>query len=38
MGVSAGAVRNRSMRALERIRPLLDTSLTVTPERGTTHE
>ncbi len=38
MGVSSGAVRNRSMRALERIRPLLDTSLTVTPERGTTRE
>lgn len=36
MGVSPGAVRSRSMRALERIRPLLDTSLTITPERGTT--
>lgn len=36
MGVSAGAVRSRSLRALERIRPLLDTSLTSTPERGIT--
>jgi RNA polymerase sigma-70 factor (sigma-E family) len=39
MGVSSGAVRNRSMRALARIRPLLDTSLVVhVPERGTTHD
>ena len=39
MGVSSGAVRNRSMRALERIRPLLDTSLIVhVPERGTIHD
>lgn len=38
MGVSAGAVRNRSMRALERIRPLLDSSFAPTPERGSTHE
>ena len=28
LGVSPGAVRNRSMRALERVRPLLDSSLT----------
>ena len=28
LDVSPGAVRNRSMRALERVRPLLDTSLT----------
>ncbi len=33
MGTSAGAVRNRSLRALERIKPLLDTSLSVIPER-----
>lgn len=33
MGTSAGAVRNRSLRALERIRPLLDSSLSVIPER-----
>lgn len=32
-GTSAGAVRNRSLRALERIKPLLDTSLSVIPER-----
>ncbi|GAB3775825.1 RNA polymerase sigma-70 factor (sigma-E family) [Nocardioides ginsengisegetis] len=30
LGVSPGAVRNRSMRALERVRPLLDESLSVT--------
>lgn len=35
MGVSAGAVRNRSMRALDRIRPLLDPSLSTTPFTGT---
>jgi RNA polymerase sigma-70 factor (sigma-E family) len=29
MGVSSGAVRNRSMRALERIRGLVDDSLTI---------
>ena len=33
MGTSSGAVRNRSLRALERIKPLLDTSLSVIPER-----
>ena len=38
MGVSPGAVRNRSMRALDRIRPLLDTALAVIPEKGTTHD
>ena len=37
MGTSSGAVRNRSLRALERIRPLLDHSLSVHP-KGTTHE
>lgn len=31
MGVSPGAVRSRSMRALERVRPLLDDSLANTP-------
>ncbi len=31
MGTSAGAVRNRSLRALERVRPLLDASLVVHP-------
>ncbi|WP_232680266.1 SigE family RNA polymerase sigma factor [Nocardioides sp. R-C-SC26] len=36
MGTTSGAVRNRSMRALARLRPLLDPSLTVTPERGIT--
>ncbi|MCW2764913.1 MAG: polymerase, sigma-24 subunit, subfamily [Nocardioides sp.] len=30
LGLSAGAVRNRSMRALERARPLLDTPLVTT--------
>lgn len=37
MGVSAGAVRTRSSRALARLRPLLDSSLvpgTATPEEG----
>ena len=38
MGVSAGAVRSRSMRALARVRPLLDDSLVIHSERGTTHE
>ena len=38
MDVSAGAVRSRCLRALDRLRPLVDTSLTVTPERGTTHD
>lgn len=38
MGTSPGAVRNRSMRALARVRPLLDDSLAVIPERGSTHE
>jgi RNA polymerase sigma-70 factor (sigma-E family) len=32
LGLSPGAVRNRSMRALERIRPLLDASLVGTRE------
>ena len=32
LGVSPGAVRNRSMRALERVRPLLDSSLVGTRE------
>ena len=31
LGVSQGAVRNRSMRALDRLRPLLDTSLHAGP-------
>ena len=38
MGTSAGAVRNRAKRALERVRPLLDDSLVVHPAKGTTHE
>lgn len=33
LGTSSGAVRTRSLRALARLRPLLDTSLTVIPER-----
>ncbi|MDO9454689.1 SigE family RNA polymerase sigma factor [Nocardioides sp.] len=37
MGVSPGAVRSRSPRAVARLRPLLDASLIVTSERGTTH-
>ncbi len=36
MGVSAGAVRSRSLRALARVRPLLDDSLTAHSEKGTT--
>jgi RNA polymerase sigma-70 factor (sigma-E family) len=36
MGVSDGAVRSRSKRALERVRPLLDGSLAVIPEKGPT--
>jgi RNA polymerase sigma-70 factor (sigma-E family) len=32
LGLSSGAVRNRSMRALERVRPLLDASLVGTRE------
>lgn len=36
MGTSSGAVRNRSLRALERVRPLLDQSLSVHPAKGTT--
>lgn len=36
MGVSPGAVRTRSSRALQRLRPLLDHPLTATSERGTT--
>jgi RNA polymerase sigma factor (sigma-70 family) len=31
LGVSEGAVRNRSMRALDRLRPLLDASTHSTP-------
>ncbi|MEO9321915.1 SigE family RNA polymerase sigma factor [Nocardioides sp. C4-1] len=39
MGLSPGAVRNRSMRALGRVRPLLDGSLAVThPRNEGTHE
>ena len=38
MGTSSGAVRNRALRALERVRPLLDDSLVVHPSKGTTHE
>ena len=38
MGTSSGAVRNRSLRALERVRPLLDDSLVVHPSKGTTHD
>jgi RNA polymerase sigma-70 factor (sigma-E family) len=35
LGVSDGAVRNRSMRALDRLRPLLDTTTTHTTRGGT---
>lgn len=35
MGVSPGAVRSRSLRALDRIRPLLDHSLSPTPQNRT---
>ncbi|MBM7506969.1 SigE family RNA polymerase sigma factor [Nocardioides sp. 31GB23] len=38
MGTSSGAVRTRSARALERVRPLLDRSLTTTTTRGDDHE
>ena len=38
MGTSSGAVRNRSLRALERVRPLLDGALVVHPSKGTTHD
>ena len=38
MGTSPGAVRNRSLRALERVRPLLDGTLVVHPAKGTTHD
>lgn len=38
MGTSPGAVRNRSMRALERVRPLLDESIVVHPPKGASHE
>ncbi len=38
MGVSEGAVRNRSLRALARVKPLLDDSLSIHSERGTTHD
>ncbi|CAN5495993.1 SigE family RNA polymerase sigma factor [soil metagenome] len=38
MGASPGAVRNRALRALERVRPLLDASLVDHPAKGTTHE
>ncbi len=36
MGVSAGAVRSRSLRALAHLRPLVDESLVVTPKKGST--
>lgn len=38
MGTTAGAVRSRSLRALAKVRPLLDDSLVVIPEKGTTHD
>jgi len=38
LGVSAGAVRSRSLRALARVRPLLDGSLAAHSEKGTTHD
>ncbi|MAS56410.1 SigE family RNA polymerase sigma factor [Nocardioides sp.] len=38
MGTSSGAVRSRALRALERVRPLLDDSLVVHPSKGTTHD
>ena len=34
MGVSPGAVRNRSMRALDRVRDVVDASLLSTPREG----
>lgn len=37
-GLSDGAVRNRSMRALTRLRPLVDDSLVSTRQKGQTHE
>ncbi len=38
MGTSAGAVRNRSLRALARVRPLLDDSLVAIDSKGATHD
>ena len=38
MGTSSGAVRNRSIRALDRVRPLLDGSLVRHPSKGTSDD
>lgn len=38
MGSSSGAVRSRSMRALERIRPLLDDLIAIDPSKGASHD